>query len=234
MRMDGTPTHGRNFVISNPRQIAQIKRTDKSQTPELIKITEAIEAVEAAEKTEKNVTSEISENLQDELTEENILDELLNNSSFSDFIKADRAIFEARRAEKAEKREQARLDKLEHMNNGYEMIASEMENIRKQGEEQAKAARIRVKCMQIAMYIMMGEKVSPEDHKFLLEHDPALYGKAVMMRVQKENQKEIKKISDDEDSLSPSNPAEQMRELSENYGSVADNTAAASESESSE
>ena len=99
----------------------------------------------------------------------------------------------------AEEKKDKRIEKLEDMRNNYAMLASEMENVRKQGEASAEATKIRIKCLKIAMRIMSGDEVPAADHRFLLEKDPGLYGQAIMMRMQKEHPEKHKRISEDDD-----------------------------------
>jgi len=92
-----------------------------------------------------------------------------------------------------------RIEKLEKMQNNYEMLVRQLETVNAQNGASAKASEIRLKCIKIAMRIMSGDIVPDGDHRFLLENDPELYGKAVMMRIQKENPEKHKRISEDDD-----------------------------------
>lgn len=59
---------------------------------------------------------------------------------------------------------------------------------------------IQMKCLKIAMNIMKGKKVPPEDERYLMEHDPNGYKLAMAMKsMVKEDKKECKSVLDDED-----------------------------------
>ena len=101
-------------------------------------------------------------------------------------------------ANKTEKKDK-RVEKLEEMRNNYTMLSERLEELREQDKASAEGAKIRIKCMKIAMRIVSGDEVPPEDHRFLVKHDPGLYGKSIMMRMQKENPEKHKRISRDEE-----------------------------------
>ena len=57
-----------------------------------------------------------------------------------------------------------------------------------------------MKCLKIAMNIMKGKKVPPEDERYLMEHDPVGYKLAIAMKsMTKEDKKECESVLDDED-----------------------------------
>ena len=59
---------------------------------------------------------------------------------------------------------------------------------------------VQQKCLKIAMNIMKGKKVPPEDEKYLMEHDPNGYKLAIAMRsMEKEDDEECKSVLDDKD-----------------------------------
>ena len=59
---------------------------------------------------------------------------------------------------------------------------------------------IQMKCLKIAMNIMKGKKVPPEDERYLMENDPNGYKLAMSMKsMVKEDKKECKSVLDDED-----------------------------------
>lgn len=60
--------------------------------------------------------------------------------------------------------------------------------------------KVQMKCLKIAMNIMKGKKVPPEDERYLMEHDPKGYKLAMAMKaLVKEEKKECKSVLDDED-----------------------------------
>ena len=57
-----------------------------------------------------------------------------------------------------------------------------------------------MKCLKIAMNIMRGKKVPPEDERFLMENDPEGYKLAISMRsMEKVDDKECESVLKDED-----------------------------------
>ena len=117
-------------------------------------------------------------------------------------------------AESTEEKKTKALEKLEEMQNAYETLSREMERIREQGEAMAEETKKRTKCMIIAMRIIAGDEVPVKDHRYLAENDPALYGRALMMRMQRPDPIKHKQISEDED-----DPAQDIQEISADGGS---------------
>jgi hypothetical protein len=99
--------------------------------------------------------------------------------------------------EKQLEREEKQAAKREEMKNNYEMLSRNLENVNAQSEAYAEAAKIQLKCMKIATRIMAGDDVPKADHRFLAEHAPELYGRAIMMRVLKENPEKHRQLSED-------------------------------------
>ena len=63
--------------------------------------------------------------------------------------------------------------------------------------------KIQQKCMKIAMRIMQGKKVPPQDERYLMEHDPNGYKLAMALRKPpKKDEKECKSVLDGEDKQS--------------------------------
>lgn len=59
---------------------------------------------------------------------------------------------------------------------------------------------VQMKCLKIAMNIMKGKKVPPEDERYLMEHDPNGYKLAIAMKsMVKEDKEECKSVLNDED-----------------------------------
>lgn len=59
----------------------------------------------------------------------------------------------------------------------------------------------KIKCLQIAIRIISGDKVPMKDEKFLMEHEPEMYFRAILLRRQKEDPKKHKSLlGDDKDS----------------------------------
>lgn len=64
----------------------------------------------------------------------------------------------------------------------------------------SKQLDVQQKCLKIAMNIMRGKKVPPEDERFLMENDPEGYKLAIAMRsMAKEDDEECESVLKDED-----------------------------------
>lgn len=64
----------------------------------------------------------------------------------------------------------------------------------------SEALDIQMKCLKIAMNIMKGKKVPPQDERYLMEHDPEGYKLAISMRsMEKVDDKECESVLKDED-----------------------------------
>ena len=60
--------------------------------------------------------------------------------------------------------------------------------------------KVQQRCLIIAMRIMRGKKVPPQDEQYLMEHDPEGYKLAMAMRKPpKKDEKECESVLDDED-----------------------------------
>ncbi len=75
-----------------------------------------------------------------------------------------------------------------------------METEEEKLEGLSEALDIQMKCLKIAMNMMKGKKVPPEDERYLMEHDPNGYKVAIAMKaLVKEDKKECESVLDDED-----------------------------------
>lgn len=64
----------------------------------------------------------------------------------------------------------------------------------------SKQLKIQQKCLKIAMNMMKGKKVPPEDERYLMEHDPEGYKLAIAMRgAVKQEDEECESVLDEED-----------------------------------
>lgn len=89
--------------------------------------------------------------------------------------------------------------RIEKMRYDYAGMTRQLKSVNEQNKASAEGSETRIKCMIIARRIMSGDEVPIEDYRFLLKNDPELYGKAVMMRIEKENPVKHKKISGESD-----------------------------------
>ena len=79
-------------------------------------------------------------------------------------------------------------------------ILGYMETEEGQLDELSDALDIQMKCLKIAMNMMKGRKVPPEDERYLMEHDPEGYKVAIAMKaLVKEDKKECESVLKDED-----------------------------------
>ena len=63
----------------------------------------------------------------------------------------------------------------------------------------AKEVDMQEKCLKIAASIMKGNRVPPEDLKYLMDNDPAGYKLAMAMRREKKDPEDCESVLDDED-----------------------------------
>ena len=63
----------------------------------------------------------------------------------------------------------------------------------------AKQVDMQEKCLKIAASIMKGNRVPPEDLKYLMDNDPAGYKLAMAMRQEKKDPEDCESVLDDED-----------------------------------
>ena len=75
----------------------------------------------------------------------------------------------------------------------------DMKNKEKQLDLMRKALDTMKKCMKIAASIIKGNKVPPEDLRYLMKNDPVGYKMALAMRRENPDPKEEKSVLDDED-----------------------------------
>ncbi|WP_341300641.1 hypothetical protein MHB44_20410 [Lysinibacillus sp. FSL H8-0500] len=101
--------------------------------------------------------------------------------------------------EKQLKKQQEREQELKRQEKIAEQLKRETEATKKQMEAEKDALKIYMTCLEIARRITAGDKVPMKDHKYLIEHDPALYGKSLTLRISKEDPKEHKQLSEDEE-----------------------------------
>ena len=88
---------------------------------------------------------------------------------------------------------------LDKVRDDSEALKLQLMSIWQQRDAAENEYEVRRKCLQIAMRLMKGAKVSPEDMQFLLENDPGLYLQAMLMRPVKTDSEEYESISGDED-----------------------------------
>ena len=96
-------------------------------------------------------------------------------------------------------------EKREALEAAAQARAAERESLAQQAEAAAEEADAAAeaygdlgKCILIASRIMAGDKVPPEDHKFLREHDPEMYEQAITLRQEKERPEKHRRLSEDE------------------------------------
>ena len=79
-------------------------------------------------------------------------------------------------------------------------------------DAEAEAFKIQQKCLEIAMRIMQGKRVPPEDERYLMEHDPEGYKLAVVARqISEPDDEECESVLDEEDK----NPGEKTTSADE-------------------
>ncbi|HZJ76938.1 MAG TPA: hypothetical protein VFC70_04440 [Oscillospiraceae bacterium] len=87
---------------------------------------------------------------------------------------------------------------LEENQNELERIKEQFENSAEDTKNSREAMKILITCLKISQRIIAGDIVPVKDHKFLREHDPALYAKSVLMRIPKKKPYKYKQLSEDD------------------------------------
>lgn len=88
-----------------------------------------------------------------------------------------------------------------------EELKRQLENSNEQADAIRESLMVRIKCLIISMRIMSGDEVPREDYRYLAKNDPELYGKALTMRIARENPKKHKRVSEDESNNDLTNSA---------------------------
>ncbi len=117
----------------------------------------------------------------------------IKGKAFTDIIKEEEQLKRKQELERELKKQQ----KME------EQLKREAEAAKKRMEAEQEALKIQMTCLKIAGRIIAGDKVPTKDHQYLVKHDSKLYGKALMMRVIKEEPKEYKQLSEEEERNNP-------------------------------
>ena len=79
-----------------------------------------------------------------------------------------------------------------------EKIKRQFENSTEDTKSSRESMKILITCLRISRRIIAGDIVPIKDHKFLREHDPALYAKSVLMRVPKKKPYKHKQLSEND------------------------------------
>lgn len=77
-------------------------------------------------------------------------------------------------------------------------LAAMLEQLRESSDPSNNPYSDRIKCLQIAMRIINGDKVPTKDMQFLMENEPELYAKALLLRRQNDKPKKYKSLLEDE------------------------------------
>jgi len=101
-------------------------------------------------------------------------------------------------SEEAKKKADDFQKMLEKMRSDMRALREGLKQAREAGEGAAEAWKERIKCLQIAMRIMSGDKVPEEDHRYLREKDMEMYSRAISLRIEKKDPKEYDRLSEDE------------------------------------
>ena len=95
-----------------------------------------------------------------------------------------------------------KIDALKERGSQFEGFLQNLEEMRKQSKASAEMFEIQRKCLLIAIRIMSGDNVPPEDIIYLAENAPELYARAMIMRMYKEDPEDHKRVSEDKKSES--------------------------------
>lgn len=75
-----------------------------------------------------------------------------------------------------------------------------LEQLRESSDPSNNSYMDKVKCLQIAMRIINGDKVPSKDRKFLMEKEPALYSQSILLSRKNDKPKKYKSLLDEEKS----------------------------------
>jgi len=103
-----------------------------------------------------------------------------------------------------EKEEKLRFNKNEFSESE---LAQMLEQLRESSDPSNNPYMDKIKCLQIAMRILNGDKVPSRDRKFLMEKEPALYSQSVLLSRKNNKPKKYKSLLDDEKSDDETNQA---------------------------
>ena len=81
----------------------------------------------------------------------------------------------------------------------YQELLDELERSRESDEGAKKFSEDHIKCLQIAIRIMNGDRVPLKDEKFLAENQPDLYLRAMLMKATKVEPTKYKSLIEDEE-----------------------------------
>jgi len=113
-----------------------------------------------------------------------------------------RSVFQKSKADRQEWSQQA-LAFLEELDRQDQERQRKLLEAKRQGSGEldmlGKSLKVMDKCRKIASRIMKGDKVPPQDERYLRECDPDGYKLAIACRQPKEKPKEWKSVLDDED-----------------------------------
>lgn len=96
-------------------------------------------------------------------------------------------------------KDQEKLELMEKNLRDIEQAKSQFQKVNNDTKQQKDSMKVFINCMKISRRIISGDTVPAKDHKFLKKHDPALYGKSIMMRIPKEDPKKLKAVTKKED-----------------------------------
>ena len=137
----------------------------------------------------KNAVQKYGKHHQNKQPDDPIFKETLKNIEYSVEISSD-----------GKQKTKDIYDDLQKKATGLQGLLEQLKDLSAQGQAEAESIKVRIKCLQIALRIMSGDKVPVEDHQYLLKHDPELYAEAVVRRIPKENPHEHDRLSEDEKS----------------------------------
>ena len=124
----------------------------------------------------------------------------LNNKALDDDVESFFDMFDTVDvSEEAKRKVKDFQSKLEEMRNEMRRLREELERAGEAAEGAAEMWKIEIKCLQIAMRIMSGNKVPLADERFLMDNKPELYAKAITMRMENTDPKEYDRLSEDEE-----------------------------------
>jgi len=120
--------------------------------------------------------------------------ETSKQSSHSNFRFEDDTVTISSEAQELYSKKEIFMDELNNRLDYYQELFEQLDNI----DNSENPYMDKIKCLQIAIRIISGDKVPMKDEKFLMEHEPEMYFRAILLRRQKEDPKKYKSLVDDD------------------------------------
>lgn len=79
------------------------------------------------------------------------------------------------------------------------MLNDHLKLTKSQSKEDKNKKDVFLKCLEISRRILAGDEVPPADHKYLMENNPELYLRSILMKKYQDCPRKYKQLTEDED-----------------------------------